>query len=114
MKKAEEYLKSLYFKNGIKEQDYKFWYDANKQLLDQMVTAIKQVQIDAINETVKRCAERAKINRKGYFESTTEEVLLGLDVYISDEDDRPSFIDVIDKQSILQVAKELKKEFEDG
>ena len=56
---------------------------------------IKQAQIDAIEEAVKRCAENAETM-----------VINDTDPYCFDGDI------VIDKQTILQVADKLKKELE--
>jgi hypothetical protein len=86
---------------------------------DQVVKAIKIAQIDAIDETVRRCAEKAKMFHKYYpkegrgnykkyceFKGTYPERYdsygesIGVDVF------------QVNKQSILQVAEELKKELE--
>ena len=60
---------------------------------------VKQIQIDAIDTTVKRCAEKAEIK-------DTKVNYTGVRAggyYIVKE---------IDKQSILQIAEQLKKELE--
>jgi hypothetical protein len=90
MKKAEEYMK-------------KFWSpdtDDNTTIID----IIKQAQIDAIDATVKKCAKKATVT---YIDLTSDEVFDYTDVLIDDNVDI-----IVNKQSILQVAEELKKELE--
>ena len=69
---------------------------------DEVVKAIKQAQIDAIEEAVKRCAEKALIASN--FDSVD-----------SARTHSEQFLDEvfsIDEQSILKVAEQLRKEIE--
>ena len=92
LKSAEEYLEeectrtlaesgNPWYENGI--------YDGRH---DEILNAIKQAQIDAIEATAERCAEEAKL--KGY---------------VAYSDKNESYIKV-DKQSILNVATKMKEE----
>ena len=108
MKKATEYLKELNYENFNDEVD-----------IDDAISIIKQAQIDAIETTVKRCAEEAKMSHKYYpkegkgnykkycefkgsyperYDSYGESI--GVDVF------------QVNQTSILQVAEKLKKELE--
>ena len=101
MKKTEDYIIE-------KETDH--WADQDYSKSD-IIKWIKQAQIDAIEEAVKRCAENAtvkseyKSNIKGakYKEWKSED---SIDSFNTTQ--RYS----IDKKSILQVAEQLKKELE--
>lgn len=119
MKKAEEYIKGLRF---IEDED-----DDNKSIevieniycftKADIIKTIKQAQVDAIDATVKKCAENARMSHKYYpkegrgnyknyceFKGTYPERYdsygesIGVDVF------------QINEKSILQVAEELKKE----
>ena len=63
---------------------------------------VKQIQIDAIDETVKRCAQQALLSIDGIVEKSNGQT------YLCDEGNHytETWIN-IDKQSILQVAEEL-------
>ena len=61
-----------------------------------LIKVIKQVQIDAIKETCKRCSDEAEMTGISY----------GNDKSITDYE--------VDKKSILSVAAKLIKELEDG
>lgn len=58
---------------------------------------IKQAQSDAIEETVKLCAENAEIGYQSYFFKDGEKCLFKNDTYVN-------------KKSILSVADKLKSE----
>ena len=54
-------------------------------------------------------AENAEITRKDYFEATIEEAINGFDVYHNwDTDDCPSFVDIINVDSILDTIKQVE------
>ena len=80
MKKAEDY---------IIERETDHWADQDYSKSD-IIRWIKQAQIEAIEETVKRCTENVRIN----------------------DDTFEGFFAEIDYNSILQVADKLKKELE--
>lgn len=84
MEKAEEYLKDL--RNN--EPTMNAYFAPDSTLYKPLVKLIKQAKIDAIDAAVKMCAQEAK-------------AVIGWDCNAN-----------IDKQSILQVADKLKKEFE--
>lgn len=91
MKKANEY---------ISQYDHIFTTLARTLPLFVIEKLIKQVQIDTIKETVKLCAEKAKtmIDNSSYCGNTGSE-------YAPDI--------IINKESILQVSKQLEKEISD-
>ena len=76
MKKAEEYLEEA-FKNNLTSPIYEI-----KDSKTIILKLIKQAQIDAIEEAVKRCAKKAEL------------------------------LYSIDKEKILKVAEQLRKEIE--
>ena len=83
MKKAEDIILEIETDSDGFQPYYRY---------DEVVKAIKQAQIDAIGEAVKRCADSAEI-------------------YVVDEDmSRVEF--TINSESILKVAKQLRKEIE--
>ena len=93
MKKAEQYLKE-YVGRRYPSTDY------NSEEVD-IMEAIKQAQIDAIEETVKLCAENAKLLfHDGYWKENKE-----LEYFQSGENNLQ-----ISKNSILNYAEILKKE----
>jgi hypothetical protein len=86
MKKAEEYLEEI--ENYILHE-----YDA--QIVIPMIQqAFKQAQIDAIEETVKRCSQKARVETE----------------FISSGDYSGYDLIKVDKQSILKVAEQMKGE----
>ena len=89
MKKAEQYLKE-YVGRRYPNTDY------NSEEVD-IMEAIKQAQIDAIEETVKLCAEKAKLKIDGFYNSFTY------------QDCATDDLIEIDKESILNCAEILKK-----
>lgn len=92
MKKAEQYLKE-YVGRRYPNTDY------NSEEVD-IMEAIKQAQIDAIEETVKLCAENAKLLfHDGYWKENKE-----LEYFQSGENNLQ-----ISKNSILNYAEILKK-----
>lgn len=103
MKKAKQYLEeaieiddnhgSPWYENGI--------YDGYDEPI---LKAIKQAQIDAIDETVKRCAEEANLLINN-LSSTDKEY----NDYYKCGDDEIS----VNRLSILQVANKLKKELDE-
>ena len=93
MKKAEQYLKE-YVGRRYPNTDY------NSEEVD-IMEAIKQAQIDAIEETVKLCAENAKLLfHDGYWKENKE-----LEYFQSGGNNLQ-----ISKNSILNYAEILKKE----
>lgn len=88
MKKAEEYLQEAYKYSEVKvtKQEEVYWQDLFRE-------AVKQAQKDAIDFTVKMCAE----------EADTKEVI----------SKRWGNYEIVDKFTILQVADKLKKQIED-
>ena len=95
MKKAEEYLKEV---NSFTTRE-------------RLYEIGKQIQIDAINDTVKRCAENVIIKsfKLSKYSKTPRWKL------VKDEEIDLFFYDFkteVDKQSILKAAEELKKELE--
>lgn len=83
MKKPEEYLEDL-FEAPLNLQEGFIEYE--------FYLAIKQAQIDAIEETCRVCAEEVKIE------------------YIPEEGCATGDYWDVDKQSILSIAEKLKKE----
>ena len=83
MRKAEDY---------IIERETDHWADQDYSKSD-IIRWIKQAQIDAIEETVKRCSEEAELDYGG-------------------GSCRKCGSNKINEQSILQVAEQLKKELE--
>lgn len=81
MRKPEEYYVEI-----VKHSAFNDFGKFQKDVLN----AIKQAQIEAIDETVKMCAENVRIN----------------------DDTFEGFFAEIDYNSILQVADKLKKELE--
>ena len=112
MKKAEDIVNEI---SEFGTANQSFWYVSTNKCLE----GIKAAQIDAIETTVKRCAEEAKMSHKYYpkegkgnykkycefkgsyperYDSYGESI--GVDVF------------QVNQTSILQVAEELKKELE--
>ena len=94
MKKAEDYIIE-------KETDH--WADQDYSKSD-IIRWIKQAQIDAIDETVKRCAENAEID----FIDLTSDRIFDYSECLWDDDVEV----IINKESIFSVAEQLKKELE--
>ena len=98
MKKAEDYLTKEAISN-LKLFDLRYVVIQNYNdklkisLMDTIIKTIKQAQIDAIEETVKRCSEEAELDYGG-------------------GSCRECGSNKINEQSILQVAEQLKKELE--
>ena len=102
MRKAEEYYVEM-----VKHSAFNDFGKFQKDVLN----AIKQAQIEAIDETVKMCSKNAtvkseyKANVKGGRYKEWED---GDYIELFDTTQRYS----VDKKSILQVADKLKKELE--
>lgn len=103
MKKSEDYLKPYrkYLVEGI--DGYKN-ISGDGMFIGDVEDAIKQAQIDAIEETCRVCAENADLT---YVECEWE-IPEGT-VSVGDSEYGYNYID---KQSILSVADKLKKELE--
>lgn len=96
MKKAEIYLKKAneFYRCNIRAEDIYVNEEA-------ALKAIKAAQIDAIEETVKRCAEVAELKEFNKTPQDRKSISNDMgDIY------------AVDKESILQVAEQLKKELE--
>ena len=123
MKKAEEIAVEVGLFKSIEAVKENFGLQITRDCYigtsDRIIRAIKQAQIDAIETTVKRCAEEAKMSHKYYpkegkgnykkyceFKGSYPERYdfygesIGVDVF------------QVNQTSILQVAKKLKKELE--
>lgn len=80
MRKTEEYLKEQYrvFKDDIKKIN-EFQFIPVSDMKAHMLLAIKQAQIDAIEETVKLCAENVEFkwdeNENELFEINKDSIL---------------------------------------
>ena len=94
MKKAEEYIVE-------KETDH--WADQEFDKSD-IINWIKQAQIEAIEETVRRCAESAQID---FIDLTFNKIFDYSECLLDDDVDV-----IINKESIFSVAEQLKKELE--
>ena len=94
MKKAEDY---------IIERETDHWADQDYSKSD-IIRWIKQAQIDAIEEAVKRCAENAQID----FIDLTSDRIFDYSECLLDDDVNV----IINKESIFSVAEQLKKELE--
>lgn len=90
MKKADEYLKKALTNT---HWNYLEHVMNSGRCYPDLIKAIKAAQIDAIDEAVKKCAE----NVEHKWDERTDTELFD-----------------IDKESILQVAEELKKELDDN
>ena len=80
---------------------------------DNMVLFLKKYLKESYFEFGKQllelAAENAEITRKDYFEATIEEAINGFDVYHNwDTDDCPSFVDIINVDSILNTIKQVE------
>ena len=111
MKKAEEIAVEVGLFKSIEAVKENFGLQITRDCYigtsNRIIRAIKQAQIDAIDETVKRCAQQALLSIDGIVEKSNGQT------YLCDEGNHytETWIN-IDKQSILQVAEELKKELE--
>lgn len=95
MRKPEEYYVEM-----VKHSAFNDFGKFQKDVLN----AIKQAQIEAIDETVKRCAEKGKCK---------SEVVSINDAHAGIPKSKTTKIRfVIDKNSMVQVVDELKKELE--
>ena len=88
MKKVEEYIFEMERDSDGGHEIYRY---------NDVVKAIKQAQIDAIEETVKRCAEEVETEEYPYMDGC--ETCGHTATYVN-------------KKSILNVAEQLKKEIE--
>lgn len=71
---------------------------------EEVMRVVKLIQVEAIEETVKRCAENATID----FIDLTSDKIFDYSECLWDDD-----VDVIiNKESILSIAEQLKKELE--
>lgn len=114
MKKAYEYLDGIEAVEFSQSDDIFYRNSAVEEL-------IKKAQIDAIGATVKMCAENAKlleISNWGRFEDADKDknpIIMEHDKIKKNNfghGDCTYQIITVSKQSILQVAEELKKELE--
>lgn len=96
MKKAEEYIDTSNW------NDKWFW-----KIEEEVIKAIKQAQIEAIEETVKLCAENAEADIV-FLGDLAQEQLKSGEPFLSEEDYEVYVL----KQSILNCAEILKKEIE--
>jgi len=89
MKKAEDYLKKAneFYRCNIRMEDVYVNEEA-------ALKAIKQAQIDAVDATVLKCSQEANVKWCGEF----------IEIPVNTV--------IVDKDSILQVAEQLKKELE--
>lgn len=78
--------------------------DCNTVSVNDALIAMKE----ACRKTLELAAENARISRKDYSEASLEECLNGYDVFFNEEDDCPSFIDIIDRQSIIDTINQIK------
>ena len=101
MKKAEEYLQQFkILRSNYKEGEpfpFNLTRDAHIGSYRDILKAIKQAQLDAIEETVKRCAEEVETEEYPYMDGC--ETCGHTATYVN-------------KKSILNVAEQLKKEIE--
>ena len=109
MKKAEDYLTKEAISN-LKLFDLRYVVIQNYNdklkisLMDTIIKTIKQAQIDAIEETVKRCSENAQID---FVDLTSDKIFDYSECLLDDNVDV-----IINKESIFGIAEQLKKELE--
>lgn len=99
MRKLKEYLESLYItKDGEPENVH----DSVENVLD----VLKQIQLDAIEATCKRCAEEGTVEVADYEELSIEALPVN--------DGRTVILPIygVDVDSILKVADKMKEELE--
>ena len=117
MKKAEEIAVEVGLFKSIEAIKENFGLQITRDCYigtsKRIIRAIKQAQIDAIDATVKKCAEKAEM--QGYYNEPCKGEGIRLKRLKRVWQNRLFKVEVdvsIDKQSILQVAEQLKKELE--
>lgn len=107
MKKADEYIEEL----GRSVTTLDGNISERVVSIEKARVAVKNAQIDAIDEAVKRCAENAKLTMKEEYGETSRIIHRNLDRGSTNTSEQDYYY-YVNKDSILQVADKLKKELE--
>ena len=99
MKTIDEIFNKHTFLWQLDEDD-----DEKEQLLDK--NGFRNAALDLVADALTKVLGEIKIEQKGYFEASDEEQLHGIPIWEDNGSDRPTFIIVINKESITNVLNE--------
>ena len=69
-----------------------------------IISAMKE----ACRQTLELASENAEVMTKEYFETTVEECLKGCEIWEDSGNNRPSFIALVDRESIINTIKQVE------